>query len=377
MEIVFWTSVVLISYSYLLYPLLLLVLPARAGSYKAQIAPLRRMSVIIAARNEADKIAGKINNTLQLQHDGFQREILVASDASDDGTDEIVRSFATQGVILSRAEQRRGKEYAQRVAIAASSGDVIVFTDAATQLAPDALMKLAAYYADPTIGAVSSIDRILLEDGGIEGEGLYVRYEMWLRELEGRFNTLVGLSGSFFSARRIACMRWDMEVCSDFGVALNCASLGLKAVSARDVIGYYRNLKDPNREYGRKLRTILRGMTGLVHRYEVLNPWRFGVFSFQVISHKLMRWAVPWLLALAEISSIWLATDGSMLHLLMLFGMSLLFLTPIIVRWFPVLRRISLLRLAAFFVEANTAIGHASIKLLRGQRIETWDPSKR
>ena len=335
------------------------------------------MSVIIAARNEADKIAGKINNTLQLQHDGFQREILVASDASDDGTDEIVRSFATQGVILSRAEQRRGKEYAQRVAIAASSGDVIVFTDAATQLAPDALMKLAAYYADPTIGAVSSIDRILLEDGGIEGEGLYVRYEMWLRELEGRFNTLVGLSGSFFSARRIACMRWDMEVCSDFGVALNCASLGLKAVSARDVIGYYRNLKDPNREYGRKLRTILRGMTGLVHRYEVLNPWRFGVFSFQVISHKLMRWAVPWLLALAEISSIWLATDGSMLHLLMLFGMSLLFLTPIIVRWFPVLRRISLLRLAAFFVEANTAIGHASIKLLRGQRIETWDPSKR
>ena len=175
MEIVFWTSVVLISYRYLLYPLVLLVLPARAGSYKAQIAPLRRMSVIIAARNEADKIAGKINNTLQLQHDGFQREILVASDASDDGTDEIVRSFATQGVILSRAEQRRGKEYAQRVAIAASSGDVIVFTDAATQLAPDALMKLAAYYADPTIGAVSSIDRILLEDGGIEGEDVVAR----------------------------------------------------------------------------------------------------------------------------------------------------------------------------------------------------------
>ena len=377
MEIVFWTSLVLISYSYLLYPLLLLLLPACVSSYKAEVAPLRRMSVIIAARNEAEKITGKIHNTLQLQHDGFEREILVASDASDDATDDIVRSFATQGVILSRAEQRRGKEYAQRVAIAASSGDVIVFTDAATQLAPDALMKLAAYYADPTIGAVSSVDRILLEDGGIEGEGLYVRYEMWLRELEGRFNTLVGLSGSFFSARRIACMRWDMEVCSDFGVALNCATLGLKAVSARDVIGYYRNLKDPNREYGRKLRTILRGMTGLVHRFEVLNPWRFGVFSFQVLSHKLMRWAVPWLLLLCQVSSIWLASDGSLLHLLMLFGMSGLFLTPIMVRWFPVLRRISLLRLAAFFVEANAAIAHASIKLFRGQRIETWNPSKR
>ena len=377
MEIVFWTSLILISYSYLLYPLLLLVLPARQSVVAIAPPPLRCMSVIIAARNEAGKIAEKIRNTLQLQHEGFELEVLVASDASDDATDDIVRSFAHEGVVLSRAEQRRGKEYAQRVAIAASRGDIIVFTDAATLLAADALIKLAARYADPRVGAVSSVDKILLEDGGIEGEGLYVRYEMWLRELEGRFNTLVGLSGSFFSARRVACMRWDMEVCSDFGVALNCASLGLKAVSAREVVGYYRNLKDPNREYQRKLRTILRGMTGLVHRYEVLNPWRFGVFSFQVASHKLMRWAVPWLLLLSEVSGIVLARDGSLLHVLMVFGISGLCLSPIVVRWFPALRKVSLLRLAAFFVEANAAIGHATIKLLRGQRIETWDPSKR
>ena len=377
MEILFWSCAFLVSYSYLLYPLLLLVLPARQNAAAISPPPLRCMSVIIAARNEANKIADKIRNTLRLQHEGFELEVLVASDASDDATDDIVRSFAHEGVVLSRAEQRRGKEYAQRIAIAASCGDIIVFTDAATQLAADALMKLAARYTDPRVGAVSSVDKILLDDGGIEGEGLYVRYEMWLRELEGRFNTLVGLSGSFFSARRVACMRWDMEVCSDFGVALNCASLGLKAVSAREVVGYYRNLKDPNREYQRKLRTILRGMTGLVHRYEVLNPWRFGVFSFQVASHKLMRWAVPWLLLLCELSSIMLARDGSLLHLLMVFGISGLCLSPIFVRWFPRLRRISLLRLAAFFVEANAAIGHATIKLLRGQRIETWDPSKR
>ena len=377
MQILFWTSALLVTYSYLFYPLLLLVLPVHRMVQQSVPAPIRCMSIVIAARNEAGKIADKISNTLMLQHDGFELEVLVASDASDDGTDDIVRSFASSGVILSRAEQRLGKEYAQRVAIAASRGDILVFSDTATHLAPDALMRLSALYADPQIGAVSSVDKILLDDGGIQGEGLYVRYEMWLRKLESQFNTLVGLSGSFFSARRVVCMRWDIEVCSDFGVALNCASLGLKAVSANDVIGYYRNLKDPNREYQRKVRTVLRGMTGLVHRFEVLDPRRFGVFSFQVFSHKIMRWAVPWLLLVCEVSSIMLARDGSLFNVALVFAMSALMLSPIVVRSNPWLRRFSLMRLVAFFVEANAAIGHATIKLVRGQRIEFWDPSKR
>jgi len=378
METLFWLAVILTVYSYVLYPLILLLLPPRAVAHRNTISPLRRMSVIIAARNEAEKIQIKIQNTLNLEHHGFECEIIVASDASDDATDEMVGTFASSGVILSRAPERLGKEHAQRVAISVSTGDVLVFTDAGTILQPDALMILARCYEDQNVGAVSSVDKIYSDDGTVEGEGLYVRYEMWLRQLEGRFNTLVGLSGSFFSARRIVCMRWDIEVCSDFGVALNCASLGLKAISDPNVVGYYKNLKDPTREYNRKMRTVLRGMTGLVHRHEVLNFRKFGAFSFQVFSHKVMRWAVPWLMLICGILSAFLAReDGSLFHVLSLIAFLITLLSPLLVRNIPRLRSLSVLRFVAFFVESNAAIAHATIKLVLGQRIEVWEPSKR
>lgn len=377
LECVFWGSTALILYGYVFYPLLLLVLPRRKFPLKTELPAVRRISVIVAAHNEASQIEAKLLNTLALSTDGFEVEVLVASDASTDATDDIVRKYESRGVVLSRAEQRHGKEHAQKLAIARTTGDVIVFTDAATVLPADSLLRLALLFKNPQIGAVSSVDKILSEDGRIEGEGLYVRYEMWLRDLEHRYNTLVGLSGSFFAARRAVCMRWDIEVCSDFGVALNCAALGLKAVSDRSLIGYYRNLADPNREYTRKVRTVLRGMGGLVFRREVLNPFKFGVFSFQVFSHKVMRWAVPWLLVVSEICAIVLARDGSLLHLLMVESLTLLCLSPLVVRWFPVLRRYSLLRLAAFFIEVNAAILHATLMLLKGQDIKAWEPSKR
>lgn len=364
-------------YGYALYPLLLMLLPARRYPPLPPPPPLQRISVIIAAHNEATKIKAKLDNTLALDTTGFDCEILVASDASTDATDDIVRSYVDLGVILARAEQRLGKEHAQKLAIARSTGEVIVFTDAATLLEPQALQHIAQRFTDARIGAVSSIDRVISADGKVEGEGLYVRYEMWLRDLETRYNTLVGLSGSLFAARRVACERWDVEVCSDFCVALNCAQLGLRAVSDRNLVGYYRNLANPNGEYRRKVRTILRGMHGLVFRREVLKPSRYGRFAFQVFSHKVMRWTVPWLLLTAEGAALVLALDYSLIHVIPFELITGLLLLPILVRWFPVLRRVSLLRLGAFFVEVNLAILHATLKLLAGQDIRTWEPSKR
>lgn len=377
LEVVFWGSCVLILYGYVLYPLILLVLPKRRRNSVAAQMPVKRITIIIAAHNEAQKIESKILNTLALERGGLELELLVASDASTDTTDDIVVSYASRGLVLVRAPTRNGKEHAQKLAIAQAAGDVIVFTDVATQLPSDALLRLQERFADSQIGAVSSVDKVLSEDGRVEGEGLYVRYEMWLRDLEASFNTLVGLSGSFFAARRLVCQRWDVEVCSDFGVALNCAQLGLKAVSDRAVVGYYRNLADPSREYTRKLRTVLRGMRGLVYRADVLNPFAYGVFSFQVFSHKVMRWAVPWLLLLCESSAIILARDGSLLHIVLVEALTLLCLSPFIVRWFPYLRRYSLVRLAAFFIEVNAAILHATLKLFAGHDIKAWEPSKR
>ncbi len=289
-----------------------------------------------------------------------------------------VEGFADQGVILARSPQRLGKEAAQQRAIQSSDGDLIVFTDAGTTIGSEALERLLERFASPDIGAVSSVDRVVSEDGKVQGEGLYVRYEMLLRRLEGQFNTLVGLSGSFFAARRDVCRNWDTRVPSDFGTALNCATLGLRAVSDDGVIGYYRNLADPSREFARKLRTALRGMVGLLQRREVLNPLVYGWFSFQVMSHKVMRWGVPWFLASSALLAWVLATGSLFLTCASRWRCTLLFLLHrscpaccqhcAVFLWWGV---------ATFFVEANIALLVAAIRVMRGQTMLSWEPSKR
>ena len=366
-------------YSYFIYPAILMLMTiVHSRAFRATPAARpNSVSVIIAARNEGRRIADKILNTLSLEHPAdVEVEILVASDASDDETDRTAQGFADRGVLLVRSPVRNGKEYAQGLAIQVSRGDVIVFTDTGTTLHRNAISQLVDAFADASIGAVSSIDLVVDDSGVVHGEGLYVRYEMALRDLESAFFSLVGLSGSFFSARRVVCQDWDTSVPSDFGTALNCVRLGLRAISSRRVIGYYKNIADPRREYQRKVRTVLRGMTGLRRRSDILNPLRFGRFAFEVFSHKVMRWAVPWFLATAFILIAALARE-SLLCLGLALTQLVFYCLPLLAKRFPSILRNSLARLCVFFVEVNVAIAHATVLMILGRTALTWEPSRR
>ena len=377
LEVLFWLCALGACYSYFLYPAILLLAPARRWPSEPQPVTLAppRVAVIVASRNESAKIAQKLDNTLALDMAGAELEIIVASDASDDGMDDIVRSYADRGVRLVRAAERKGKENAQGLAIGATTAEVLVFTDTGTILPPEAVRNLLRIFRDPFIGAVSSVDRFISPDGSMQGEGLYVRYEMWLRDREARFFSLVGLSGSFFAARRKVCEDWDTGVPSDFGTALNCARLGLRAVSDRDVVGYYKNISDPSKEFQRKVRTVTRGMMGLRRRSEVLNPVRFGRFSFEVFSHKLMRWAVPWFLAGALCTNVLLLSHE--LYRWLLAAQLAFYAVPLLSRAVPAILKFAPLRLCAFFVDVNVAIAYSTVLALSGRSMLTWEPSKR
>ena len=376
METLFWLCVVASVYSYFGYPALLLILPARKSGSGMPALLLRKVAIVIAARNEAAKIAAKLVNTLTLERAGIELDLIVASDASDDATDGIVLDYADRGIRLIRSPVRRGKEHAQELAIASTDADLIVFTDVGTILSNDALLHLLDAFADPTVGAVSSVDRFITADGALQGEGAYVRYEMWLRDLETRFYSLVGLSGSFFAARRSVCQNWDSRVQSDFGTALSCVQLGMRAVSDRRVIGYYKNIADNRKEYQRKVRTITRGMGSLRLRAEVLNVLRYGRFSFEVFSHKVMRWATPWFLIAALAINAALALHDSLFQLFFIIQLAF-YLSPAVSRVAPGLRKIGLARIVIYFVEVNVAILHAALLTLSGRTILTWEPSKR
>lgn len=376
MEALFWICIIAATYSYFWYPALLLMLPARGRDSSVSAIPIRKVAIVVAARNEASKIAEKLANTLALERPQLELDLIVASDASEDATDSIVLGYAAKGIRLVRSPARHGKEHAQGMAIASTNADLIIFTDTGTILPRDALLHLLEAFRDPTVGAVSSVDRFVTADGTLQGEGAYVRYEMWLRDLETRFHSLVGLSGSFFAARRSVCQNWDNRVQSDFGTALSCVQLGMRAVSDRRVIGYYKNIADTRKEYQRKLRTVTRGMGSLRLRAEVLNFVRYGRFSFEVFSHKVMRWATPWFLLAALGTNVALALHHSSYRVLLVLELAL-YLSPVAIRIAPGLRKVGLARIGVYFVEVNVAILHAALLTLSGRTILTWEPSKR
>lgn len=372
----FWATVGFVAYAYAGYPLLLALLglvrrrPVRRGVIWPSV------SFIVTAFNEEHRIREKIDNSLQQKYPRELLEIVVASDCSTDGTDDIVRSYAPLGVRLIRLETKGGKEAAQKLAVESTSGEILVFSDTATQLEPTAIATIVENFADSTVGCVSSVDRFIDADGAVSGEGAYVRYEMWLRDLESRVNTLVGLSGSFFAARRSVCQNWAPDLQSDFNTLLNSVRLGLRGVADPKSVGFYRNLVDQRKEYERKVRTIVRGISVFMRSLPLLNPVRYHLFAWQLISHKLCRWLVPFAMIVAFVTNVLLIPVSRLYQ--MVWGLQVVFYgVALLCLWAPQLPRLGMLRLPSFFVMVNVSILDAWLRYWRGERIVSWSPSKR
>ena len=372
MQLVFWGSLLFIFYAYFGYPLLLKLISVvrKKTVNKAEIIP--SVTLIVAAHNEEARIKEKIENTLSLEYPGEKLQTIIASDASTDATDSIVLQYKNSGIELVRTDDRKGKENAQQHAINRAHGDILVFSDTATILKPDALRRITGNFSDPSVGCVSSVDQFVDEDGNLSGEGMYVRYEMYLRNLESSINSLVGLSGSFFAARKEVCENWKTNLQSDFNTVLNTIKIGMRGVLDPDSIGYYKNISDDRKEYERKARTVARGITVLMNNLNLLNPVRYGIFSWQLFSHKLCRWLVPFFLITAFVSNVFLLPYSVIYKLLFVlhagfYGTALLFKGSGI-SWF---------RLPHYFLIVNKAILSAWLQYFRGTRYLYWTPSER
>jgi len=389
----------MIFYAYFGYPFCLLIISVFKrpdnSKFKIQNSKLPHVSFIITAYNEEVRIKQKIENSLSQDYPKEKLEIIIASDYSSDRTDEIVKSFKDKGVKLVRAPERKGKENAQKHAVDAAGGEILVFSDVATILKPNAISNIADNFKDPTIGCVSSEDKFIDKDGNVSGEGAYVKYEMFLRKLESKVNTLVGLSGSFFAARREVCINWAIDLQSDFNTLLNSIKLGLKGISDPNSIGYYENIADEKKEFNRKTRTVLRGISVLMRNLSLLNPVKYGLFSWQLFSHKLCRWIVPFFLILAFISNAVIMFNSVPLFLIFILQIGFYSLAlyyywqpPGFLAYKPTsnsryqLRAISyqlkaFSKLCYFFITVNTSIFVAWLKYVKGDRATFWEPSKR
>jgi cellulose synthase/poly-beta-1,6-N-acetylglucosamine synthase-like glycosyltransferase len=372
-EWLFWIGVLGVFYPYVGYPLVLAVLgrlrrPAATGAEGV----LPSVSMIIPVHNEARRLERKIANTLALDYPPDRLDVCFVSDGSTDGTVDTIREHAGSGVAIVELPDRRGKAVALNAGLARASGDIVVFTDAAIALEPEALRAIVRPFADPRVGCVSGEDGIA--DGG--GEGLYGRYELFLRRLESDVRSIVGASGSFYAQRRDLCRPFAEGMAPDFLSVLRTAEQGYRAVSEPRALGVMTSVKDPKQEFDRKVRTLLRGMTALFAYKSLLNPLRYPAFAFALWSHKILRWTVPFFLLSTLLAP--LALLDRPFYVAAFIAQLVFYLGALaaLAEWGPA-QRSRPGRIALYFSSVNAAILAAWYRYWTGVRQELWTPSQR
>lgn len=373
MELMFWVAVAGVLYPYVGYPAALWLLSVcRAGRSVAAGAPAPTVSLIIPVHNEATRLPRKVANTAALRYPPGMLQVVFVSDGSTDDTAGVLRRLMTPAMTLVELPERRGKAAALNAGLAASRHEVVVFSDASIELEPDSLQHLVRGFADAEVGCISGEDRI----AGTGGEALYGRYELMLRRLESRVHSIAGASGSFYAQRRHLCQRFAEGEAPDFLSVLRTVEQGYRAISEPQAVGSMTSVADPRREFERKVRTLIRGLTTLFAHAGLLNPARTGMFSFILFSHKVMRWLAPVFMVAALLLPLTLLPSvfyGGVFAAQIAFYLAA---AAAFAQWGGVHRTLPG-RVALYFASVNIAILAAWLQYARGVRQEIWAPSQR
>ena len=375
-EAVFWLSVVALIYTYAGYPLLVLLVSRLRGQEVRREKFEPSVTVIITAYNEERDLRLKLENTLLLDYPPEKMEVIVASDCSTDKTDEIARGFASRGVRLLRQPERLGKTAAQNAAVSEARGEIILFSDATTLYEADVLQVMMPNFADPTVGCVAG--RLIYVDPSSSSTGhgarSYWSYETFLKRHESRACSLIGASGCLYAVRRAAYVPLYPEACSDFLIATVMVEQGLRAVFEPEAVCTEETNHRSDRELMMRVRVITQTFTDLWRHRAMMNPLKSGFYSIELLSHKVMRYFVPFFLITIFIAALLLA-PRNLFYVLML-AAQLLFYLAALVGW--VLERANvrsrLFALPQYFVLANLASLIALYKFLRGERYARWEP---
>ncbi len=311
LEILFWTSAALLVHAQLTYPVSLWAiarLRRQRGTAPAQPqAQPPTVTLIIAAHDEQAVIERKVRDALAQRYPRELLEVIVASDGSSDRTVELAKAA---GADLVLDLDRRGKVEAQNAAVARARGELLAFSDANAEWAPDALRRLVTPFADPRVAYVCGQLRLVADGGGTE-EGAYWRYEMAVRELESGLGGITAGNGAIYATRRDAYIVLDSARGHDLCFPYALTKRGMRAQYAPDAIADERMAPTIEGEFSRKRRMMSRTW-GVVLHDGMLSPRGYGpLYAFQILSHRGLRYAAPFLHLAALGANVALLGDGT------------------------------------------------------------------
>lgn len=385
---IFWVSAALILYTYLLFPLIiflrgwLLRRPIRRDAIRPMV------SLVMAVYNEEQDLPARLRNLQQLDYPLDRLEVIIASDGSTDRTNALLQDFHrpnTRALLLPR----QGKAKALNSAVALASGELLVFSDANSIYAPDAIQRLIEPFADPQVGGVAGNQVYLdLRKVGLSqaGEKSYWNFDRQLKVAESQSGNVISATGAIYAIRRSLFQPVQEGVTDDFYTSTAVIEQGYRLVFEPRAVSYEPPAASAEREFQRKVRIITRGLRSVIARRGLLNPFRHGFYAVQLFSHKILRRLVvlPLLaifatsLLLAGSAPFYTAAAGLQtgFYLLALLGFVLQGQMATGRKNRLTTRLLKLASLPFFFTLVNTAALLALVKLLRGSQIARWEPQR-
>jgi cellulose synthase/poly-beta-1,6-N-acetylglucosamine synthase-like glycosyltransferase len=380
LTITFWFSAAFVVYAYFGYPALIWLLSRFKRVKTGKSAdPLPAVSLIVSAYNEEAVIEEKLINSLALSYPRHLLDIVVVSDGSDDRTNAIVERYASHGVRLKYFEGRIGKTACLNQVVPACSGEIIVFSDANSMFGKDALTSLAAHFADPKIGFTTGYTRYSDgRHGGTESSiGFYAALEKFTKKAESRIGSCVGADGAIFAIRRLLYKPLRETDINDFVIPLSIVRQGFRGVLEEGAFCVEKAAGERD-EFRRQVRITNRSLRALFNNLDLFNPLAYGMFAFELFSHKAAKFLAPFFIILLFADcALALARSGAFsLFLIAALGALGLFAAE---RRSD--RRHSLLRrlasLGSMFLTTNAAVLAGWLHFVRGKTFTTWSPVKR
>jgi len=370
--VLFWAAALFIAYTYFGYPLLIAALASRRPLPSCPLlddAALPRVTIVMAAYNEAQRLPAKIANLRALDYPQDKVDIVVVSDGSDDGSLDVLRALG--GVHVLGYAQRQGKAVALNLALAAVPTEFVVFCDVRQELAPQAVRRLISDFCDPAVGAVSG-ELVHRPSDTHTGQhiGLYWRYEKAIRKAESRFHSTVGATGALYAIRtRDFSPLAPDTILDDFEIPMRITRSGKRTLLEPQALVYDVLQRESAAEKKRKIRTLSGNFQTFSRNFWLFSPAQNPVW-LQFVSHKVFRLLVPYALLITLFSSALLTAPLYRLALLLQLGFYLLAATG---RWLPAARRNRWVSFAEVFFDMNAAAIIALLTYVSGRASAKWE----
>lgn len=389
LKLFFWLNVLVVVYTYLGYGFILLVLNLlsfRKNRNKKITAEKPGVSILIAAYNEEDWIVEKINNTLSLDYPNELLNVIVITDGSTDETLQKVKSCSIPTGVSFKVyhqSERKGKLAAIERVMPLVRTPITVFTDANTQLNLQAIQHLVRHYHNPKIGAVAGEKRINSankDEASSAGEGMYWEYESLLKRWDANLYSAVGAAGELFSIRTDLYEKIPADtLIEDFYLTMTVLRKGYRIAYAADAYASEAASASVGEELKRKIRIAAGGLQASWRLRDLLNPFRYGIFSWQFFSHKILRWTLaPLALPIVFILNLLLAFSNGQVYQGLLI-LQILFYLLALMGWIFEKKQ---LKIKAFFIPYYFCVMNYSVflgfaRLLKGQQTVLWEKVER